>query len=213
MPYKDPEKRKECNRKKNKKYRENNLERLRAEARERYAQANPPKPKKPARTKEERLAYQRAYYQANKEKCKELCRKWVQNNRERMREIVRDWQINNPERCKELRQQYRDKNKEKIREYAKEGAKRRFAENPEKVREQRKAVKERLLVKDPDKYLENRRRYVRNSSKKRVGEIKDDYVAHLLFKSSGYNLKAKDIPKELIEAKRLQLMIKRELEK
>ena len=211
MPYKDPEKRKECARKKNKKYRENNLERLRAEARERYAQANPPKPKKPTKTLEEKRAYQRAYYQANKERCKELCKKWTQNNKERMREIVRDWQANNPERYKELRQQYRDKNKEKIREYAKEGAKRRFAENPEKVREARKALRARQMAKDPDKYLENRRRYIRVSGKRRTEEIRDGYVAHLLAKSTGFRLQAEDLPKELIEAKRLQLLIRREL--
>lgn len=213
MPYKDPEKRKECARKKNKKYREKNLEVLRAKARERWAKANPPKPKKPPRTDEERLAYQREYYKNNKERVNALTRKWQQENKERVREIVRNWQINNPEKLKELRQQYRDKNKEKIREYAKEGAKRRFAENPEKVREQRKAIKERLLAKDPDKYLENRRRYVRVSGKRRTEEIRDGYVAHLLAKSTGFRLQADDLSKELIEAKRLQLMIKRELEK
>lgn len=209
MPYKDMEKRRACK----KAYRDKNAEALRAKAREKYAQAHPPQPKKPTKTAEEKRAYQRAYREANKERCKELTKKWAQNNKERMREIVRDWQKNNPERYKELRQKYRDENKEKIREYAKEGAKRRFNNNPEKVRAERKAIKARLMAKDPDKYLENRRRYVRNSSKKLVAEITDGYVAHLLAKSSGYRLLASEIPKELIEAKRLQLMIKRELEK
>ncbi len=213
MPYKDPEKRKECARKINKKYREKNLEIIKAKARESWAKNNPPKPKKPKKTDEEKRAYQRAYYQANKERCKELSKKWAQNNKERMCEIVRDWQKNNSERYKELRQKYVSENKEKIREYAREGAKRRFINNPEKVRAERKAVKARLMAKDPDKYLENRRRYVRNSSKKLVAEITDGYVTHLLAKSSGYRLLASEIPKELLEAKRLQLMIKRELEK
>jgi hypothetical protein len=70
MPYKDPEKRRECNRKKNKAYREKNLEEMRAKARERWAINNPPKPKKPIKTEEEKRAYQRAYRETNKEKCK-----------------------------------------------------------------------------------------------------------------------------------------------
>jgi len=216
MPYKDPEKRKECKRKSNKAYRERNLEELRAKARERWARDNPPKPKKPkkpARTHEERLAYQRAYYQANKEKCKELNKKWVANNKERMREIVKNWQENNPERYKELRQKYRSENKEKIRVYAREGARRRFAENPEKVRAQRQAVKAKLIAKDPEGYLEKRRQYIRTSSKKLVAETRDNYIAHLLAKSSGHRLHTSDIPKELIEAKRLQLHIMREVNK
>jgi len=211
MPYKDPEKRKECNRKKNKKYRENNLERLRAEARERYAQANPPKPKKPTKTLEEKRAYQRAYYQANKERVTALTKKWQQENKERMREIVRKWQINNPKRYEELRQQYRDRNKEKIREYAKQGARRRFAENPEKVREARRARVAKEFAKDPEKYIQRRREYIRVSGKRRTEEIRDGYVAHLLAKSTGFRLKTEDLPKELIEAKRLQLLIRREL--
>ena len=212
MPYKDPEKRKECNRKKNKAYRERNLEVLRAKARERWAKNNPPKPKKPTKTDEERRAYQREYYYANKERVSALTKKWQQENKERVREIARNWQKNNPERYEELRQQYRDRNKEKIREYAKQAARRRFVENPEKVREARKALKAKQMAKDPEKYLERRRQYIRVSGKRRTEEIRDGYVAHLLAKSTGFRLKTDDLPKELIEAKRLQLLIRRELD-
>ena len=213
MPYKDPEKRRECNRKKNKVYREKNLEEMRAKARERYAQAHPPQPKLPTKTLEEKRAYQRAYYQANKERCKELTKKWVANNRERMCKIVRDWQKKNPERVKELRQNYVTKNKEHVKQLAKAGRDRRFAENPEKVRQARKDVREKQKAKDPERYIEMRRAYIRKSSKKLVAEITEGYVAHLLSKSTGFRLHASAVPKELIEAKRLQLMIKRELEK
>ena len=213
MPYKDPEKRRECNRKKNKVYREKNLEEMRAKARERYAQAHPPQPKLPKKTLEEKRAYQRAYYQANKERCKELTKKWVANNRERMCKIVRDWQKKNPERYKELRQNYVTKNKEHVKQIAKAGRDRRFAENPEKVRQARRDVREKQKAKDPERYIEMRRAYIRKSSKKLVAEITEGYVAHLLSKSTGFRLHSSGIPKELIEAKRLQLMIKRELEK
>jgi hypothetical protein len=213
MPYKDPEKRRECHRKSNKVYREKNLEELKAKARERWAKTYQPKPKKPPRTDEERLAYQRAYYQANKERVTALTKKWQQENKERMREIVRKWQINNPERYKELKAIYYAENKEHVKALAKANARKWFDKNPEAIREARRQVKAKQLAKDPKGYLEKRRAYIRKANKKLVAEIRDNYVAHLLSKSTGFRLHANDIPKELIEAKRLQLMIKRELEK
>lgn len=212
MPYKDPEKRRECNRKKNKVYREKNLEELKAKARERYAQTHPPQPKLPQRTAEEKKAYQRAYYQANKERCKELCKKWVENNKERMREIVRKSQAKYGERYREQRKQYRKENGERVRTLAKIQRVRLRAENPEKIKAQHKAAKERQKVNNPN-YFTLRRNATQRSHRRRVAQIRDGYVAHLLYKSTGFNLPAKDIPKELIEAKRLQLMIKRELAK
>ena len=211
MPYKDPEKRKECARKKNKKYREKNLEMLRAKARERYAKTYQPKPKKPPRTDEERLAYQRAYYQANKERVTALTKKWQEENKERMREIVRNWQINNPEKLKELRKRYYENNREYVLALAKKNRDKQFAENPEKVREARRARVAKEFAKNPEKYLEKRRQYIRVSGKRRTEEIRDGYVAHLLAKSTGFRLQADDLPKELIEAKRLQILIRREL--
>jgi hypothetical protein len=209
MPYKDMEKRRACK----KAYREKNAEALRAKAREKYAQAHPPQPKKPKKTDEERRAYQRAYREANKERCNELVKKWAENNKDRVKELARDWQKKNPERYKELRQNYVNKNKEHILQVAKAGRDRRYAENPEKVREARKALKARQMAKNPEKFIEMRRAVIRRASKKLVAEITDGYVAHLLAKSSGYRLLANEVPRELLEAKRLQLMIKRELEK
>jgi hypothetical protein len=213
MPYKDPEKRRECNRKKNKVYREKNLEELQAKARERYARTYQPKPKKPLLTEEEKRNYQRVYREANKERCRELSRKWAQNNKERMRENTKNWQKKNPERVKELRQNYVDRNKEHVKQLAKANRDRKFTENPEKVRQARKEVREKQKARDPERYMEMRRAYIRKSSKKLVAEITEGYVAHLLSKSTGFRLRSNAIPKELIEAKRLQLMIKRELEK
>jgi len=43
--------------------------------------------------------------------------------------------------------------------------------------------------------------------------MKDSYINHLLTKGSGLKLKVEEVPTELMEAKRLQLMIKRELRK
>lgn len=213
MPYKDPEKRKECHRKSNKVYREKNLEELRAKARERWAKNNPPKPKKPPRTDEERRAYQRAYREANKERVTALTKKWQEENKERVRELVRNWQINNPERRKELKARYYAENKEHVKALAKANARKWFVKNPEAVRKKRRQKAAQQFAKDPKGYLEKRRSYIRKANKKLVAEIRDNYVAHLLSKSTGFRLHANAIPKELIEAKRLQLIIKRELDK
>jgi hypothetical protein len=125
MPYKDLEKRRECHRKANKVYYEKNREQIRTKAREDGG--------------EYQREYHREYYQANKEKHKELCRKWAVDNRERMREILR-----------------------------------------------------------------------RSSAKGREA-CSDTYVKGRLIKGSF--LTFADIPQELVEVKRLQLLIKRELKK
>jgi hypothetical protein len=128
MPYKDPEKRRECHRKANKVYYEKNREQIRTRAREEGGVY-----------REYQREYQREYRQANKESHKELCKKWVTNNRERMREILR-----------------------------------------------------------------------RSSAKGREA-CSDTYVKGRLIKGS--SLKFADIPQGLVEVKRLQLLIKRELKK
>jgi hypothetical protein len=94
----------------------------------------------------------------------------------------------------------------------KASARRRFVENPEKVREARRERVAKELAKDPEKYIQRRREYIRVAGKRRTKEIRDGYVAHLLAKSTGFRLKTEDLPKELIEAKRLQLLIRRELD-
>jgi hypothetical protein len=199
------------------KYFYKNREALNAKAREQWRLKHPPKPKKPAMTKEEKrlkqLANSIAYYHANKEKCKANIKKWQVNNRERMNELVRNWQEKNPEKYKEMRKRHAEKNKKIISERNKIYHARKFAENPDAVRKERQERKKRLLASNPEKYLEMRRRGVSRAGKKRVGQMKDSYINHLLTKGSGLKLKVEEVPTELMEAKRLQLMIKRELRK
>jgi hypothetical protein len=199
------------------KYYQKNKETINAKARERWRLAHPPKPAKPKLTEEEKLAKQRAYsiayYYANKEQCKANINKWMQENKDRMRELVRAWRKKNPEKYKESRKKYNENNKERIKELAKANAERRFAERPDEIRARRKASKARTKAKYPEKYIEMQRAGVRRAGKKRVEVMHEAYINHLLTKSSGIKLKVEEIPKELIEAKRLQLLIKRELNK
>jgi hypothetical protein len=161
------------------------------------------------KTDEERRAYSRAYYQANKEKAKEYARKFTEANKD----YHKEYRLKNAERIKMQRKKYEGENKERIKEMAKASAMKRFAENPEKVRKARQAVRQKQMDKDPERYVELRRKYIRNSVKRKVKEVTDHYLAYLLSVSSGSRLYPTDIPRELLEAKRLQLMIKRELEK
>jgi len=159
-------------------------------------------------TEEEKREYGRAYYQANKEKAKEYSRKYREVNQE----YYKEYRIKNAETIKAKRKEYDERNKERIRELAKASAVKRFNENPDKIRQARRATKQRLKEKNPKKYLESVRNGVRKAGRKRCSEMNDSYVAYLLSVSSGSRLYPTDIPKELIEAKRLQLLIRRELD-
>ena len=65
MPYKDPEKRKECDRKKSKKYRENNKEKI--------------------------AEYRKEYYENNKEKIAEKDRKYNQTEKGKKTQRISNW--------------------------------------------------------------------------------------------------------------------------
>jgi len=82
------------------------------------------------------VAYDSAYYHANKEACAAATRRWSQNNPDKVRAASRRWKLNNPEQARELERKWRRENPEKIRE-----AKRKWAQsNPEKVKAKSKAA-------------------------------------------------------------------------
>jgi hypothetical protein len=164
----------------------------------------------------------KAYYEANKEKLRaqanawhaknpEYAKEYYKQNKERLNQITKDWMKANPERLKATRKEYAEKNREKINQQALESLKRRYAQDPDKIRAQRKANKQKQFEKDPAAYVAKRNELLRRCSKRKVDEVRDNYIAHLLGKSTGVKLKAEDIPKELIEAKRLHVLIQREV--
>jgi hypothetical protein len=164
----------------------------------------------------------RVYYEANKERLRAQGREWHANNpeyakayyeknKERLNQITKEWIKANPERHKANRKAYETANKEAIREKARAWAKREYEQNRDKVVARRRAIKQRQFEKDPVGFVTKRNDILRRSAKRKVDMLKDEYVAHLLGKSTGIKLKASDIPQELIEAKRLHVLIKREL--
>lgn len=207
MPYKDPEKRRENHRKTSLAYYARNKEVINAKARERYHLTKPPpkpKVKKPPKTSEEQRAYQREYYRKNREKALASMKAWQERNQEYLKEY------RSREEIKAKRREYIKANREKINKQSKEWAKKNFEKNPEKIREARRNKKKEYKAKDPERYNALSAKWNKRSQKQMVIDLKDCYVRRLLCKhETVVNLSAKDIPQEMVEAKRLQIQIRR----
>jgi hypothetical protein len=100
------------------------------------------------------------------------------------------WCANNKEKYKSYTAKWRKENPEKIASWRKN--------NKEKIRDYNKKWRE----KNPDKYIDYQA--------KAREELKDSYILDLLKGGGEKNI---DIPQELIELKRIQLQIKREIRK
>lgn len=165
---------------------------------------------KPKRTKEEARAYQRAYYQANKERAKALVKEFHKKNPDYMKEYYQA----NKEKITARRKEYQAANREKISAKQREYRHKAFAENPERIRIQRRAKKARQKAKDPVAWNAKAAKANVNAQKKMVAELTDSYVRQKLARDSKdgpRKISAKDIPQSLVEAKRLQLLILRRM--
>lgn len=92
--------------------REKNQELLNAKAREKYrSDRDNGIPRKPVARKKE---YAKTYYERNKDKINERCRRYRQANPEKQRERTKKWFDENKERKHELDKLWREKNKEVI---------------------------------------------------------------------------------------------------
>ena len=128
-----------------------------------------------------------------------------------------------PEKLRAKRARFRAKHRERLkaeRSSAESKEKRRmqYAEkkvnNPEWVAYQlEKALRNKQLrkLKDPLAFREKINAYRRKECKRWVEQAGDKYISTLLSKSTGVKLAPSEIPKELIEVKRLQLKILREV--
>ena len=133
------------------------------------------------------------YYERNKEKIREYQKKYYEENKERIKQLKRKWD---------------SENREKIREYVRKQTEKAFKEDPEKVRAARRLRKAKQKAKDPVRYNAMANAVNKKQYRKMVDELWDCYVRRLLCKHEGV-LSAKDIPQELIEAKRLEVQIRR----
>jgi hypothetical protein len=145
------------------------------------------------------------YREKNKEKVKLWSHKYKEKNREKIRIADREWRKNNPELSRERSRRWR---KLHGKEHYQEN-KQMFIANA--VRWQ-KENKERYIKRVKEWKMKNYNAWLQNERerhKTKVENLTDDYVVKLL-KGKG-KLLMKDIPKELIEAKRLQILIQREI--
>jgi len=145
------------------------------------------------------------YREKNKEKVKLWSHKYKEKNREKIRIADREWRKNNPELSRERSRRWR---KLHGKEHYQEN-KQMFIANA--VRWQ-KENKERYIKRVKEWKMKNYNAWLQNERerhKTKVENLTDDYVVKLL-KGKG-KLLVKDVPKELIEAKRLQILIQREI--
>ena len=120
----------------------------------------------------------------------------------------------NKERHNETRLKWREQNRERICAQQKASHLKLFLENPEKVRHARNEKKKRLRAKDPQAWNEKMRKYNLSSQRKMVEQLTDAYVRQRITRQNDggpIKISAKDVPQSLVEAKRLQLLIRRSL--
>ena len=149
-------------------------------------------------------AYRKAYYEANKERIKEQMRDWNKKHPS----YIRDWQKQNPEKHKQHR--------ENARPRARERAKEQYWEDPEaarlKVRQYKAANKETVKAKKKE-WNESNRPHLRAYYNSKTKQLSDSYIRNKLAANHKRErtLHSKDIPQELVELKRFQILLMREL--
>jgi hypothetical protein len=193
MPFKDPEKKKEYDRK----YKAENRERINQKLREHYAKhrAHP----RVLLSPEQRRANQLASYKKSNAKNKEKLKQYRQDNKEKISEYTKKYYARNKEAVCERSKKHYEANKATILVKHKEWREANADRHKQTSKEWREANKEHLS--------EKRREYQPEWALKRKDSL--SYAKQNLRR--GTNLRNKDIPIQLAEAKRLQLQIQREL--
>ena len=135
--------------------------------------------------KEKQLAYMKAYYQANKEKCVAATKAWIEANKERVKKCKAEYQKNNKALITERHKKWKARLKET---------------NPEKYKAMRKA--------DYVKYKEYYDKQNNIASKQRVQDMPDAYIRQIILWDMDKTIQ---IPQSMIEAKRLEILIKRRI--
>lgn len=149
-------------------------------------------------------AYAKAYYQLRKEKIKQRQKEYYAENKTKWKEYVRAWRLANPEKYKEQCKRYGTKHKAEKNEYCRK-----------RMQAWRLANPELNKLKKKEDYLKHKARrdaYTAAYSKQMVEQVTDVYVRRLLTKKETRAALLETIPQALIEAKRLQILIRRRVE-
>jgi hypothetical protein len=125
--------------------------------------------------------------------CRECESQHRKANREKENKRYAEWTMKNSEHVRIKASEYRKNNKVKVNEYKKKWR----YENKDAVNNSRK------------KWINNNREKKKVIDKKASEVMSDFYISNMIVKYT--KMDRKDVPKELIELKRLQLKITREL--
>jgi len=151
-------------------------------------------------------AYQKAYYEANKKRIQEQIKEWNKLHPN----YTSEWQKQNIEKHKQHRLNARPR--------ARERAKEKYWEDPEaarlKVRQYKTANIETVKAKKKE-WNESNRPHLRAYYNKKTKQLSDSYIRNKLAANHKRErtLRSEDIPQELVELKRFQILLQRELKK
>ena len=134
---------KKCKSTKNKKYRENNKEKIQEHKKE--------------------------YYEENKEKIKEKDNKYRENNKEEINKKCREYREENKEEILQKEKQYREDNKEKIKEYQKKYNEVNKEERKEQYKKYNETNKEKRKEKEKE-YRANNKEQIKEKAKEKAKE-------------------------------------------
>jgi hypothetical protein len=161
-------------------------------------------PKHQAKCKPCVQAYQKAYYETNKERCKAQMREWNKKNPD----YWANWQKENPDKVKQHRAAARPRAREYMREQ--------YWKDPEAARlkvRQYKAANEKTVKAKKKEWNQSNKEHLRKYFSRKTAELSDSYIRNKLAANHKRErtLRSKDIPQELVELKRLQILLLREL--
>ena len=136
-------------------------------------------------------AYKEKYYKKNSKKIKESQIKYNKKNSEKIKQYKEKYSKKNSEKIKKYYKKYYKRNSEKVKQQSKKWAK----NNPEKRKESER------------KWRKNNPEKIKKISKEYIENLTDYYIAKLLKKP------IKHLNPQVIETRRLIILIKRELRK
>ena len=140
-----------CKSAKDKAYRLENLETLKAKKKA-YYEANKEKILEQMRAyrqtpegKAKKAAQDKAYYETNKEKIDKYKKQWYHSNFDRLQKKSAQYRIDNADRIREWDKIYKEKNKERLKQYRYD----RYWSDPEAAKQRSKENREALIAKSP----------------------------------------------------------------
>ena len=150
--------------------------------------------------------YQKAYYEANREHIQGVMKEWNKKNPE----YINKWRTENSDKVK----QYREAHKPRARERVKE----QYWKDPESARlksRQYKEANKEFVKRRKKEWNAESKEHLRMYYNKKTEQLSDSYIRNKLAANHKRErtLCSEDIPQDLVELKRLQLLIQRELRK